>query len=610
LIAHFDNSGILKGINGTYQPKIDIDITPRLSTTDAVNAASVDLKSFFGSAAADTPGLVVFPWEGVNHLAWRLFLRSSTPMGRWEYFVDAVSGEIIYKANRIMDDDRANDVGAGIGVMGDTRNHIDTDYNGSTYRMIDYTRQAGNNPHGHNGQMPAGHYIQTNYASTSLPGSVATDADNVWNAGGTQAPAVDGQFYTGLIYDWILREFGRNSFDDAGASMLTSVNYSAEGNNNAYWNGEQIVIWSYGTGWRSLAACPDVVAHEWGHAITERTSGLAYQKESGALNESFSDMIGAAFEWAHDTLDVPDWDMGENGRTTGVGFRSMSDPHAFTDPDYYGSSDPYWVDVENCTPSYYNDYCGVHTNSGVGNKWFFLLSDGGTHHGVTVAGIGVANAMQVAYRANAYYWNANTDYEEGALGTISAAYDLDPTGVWADQAALAWNAVGVATPAPSLLFTYPGGAPKVTTPGQTTTFAVVVSGYLGGAPVPGTGQLHYATNDGAVQTVAMTETSSNHYTATLPALQCGDHVDFYVSAEQSGAGRVYDPTPTSPRTAFPTTGQVAAFADDFETNKGWTAQGLWARGAPTGGGGEYGNPDPSSAHGGSNIYGYNLSGDY
>ena len=99
----------------------------------------------------------------------------------------------------------------------------------------------------------------------------------------------------------------------------------------------------------------------------------------------------------------------------------MENPHEFGDPDYYGTSDPYWVDVVGCSPSWLNDYCGVHTNSGVGNKWFSLLSDGGTHHAQTVVGVGVGAAMRVAYRANAFYWTSNTDYHNAALGTISAA---------------------------------------------------------------------------------------------------------------------------------------------------------------------------------------------
>jgi len=593
LIAHFTPEGVLKTVNGYYFHDIDINVIPIVTSEKAITIADDDLRSFFGVGDPARPELVVFPWENTYYLCWRLFIHSDTPMGRWEYFVDAKSGEIVYRANRIMNE---NDIGTGYGVMGGFRDHIDTDFNGTAYQMRDYTRQLNNNPHGHDGQMPDGNYIQTNIAGGSLPGSIATDADNYWDDPDTQRPAVDGQVYSALFYDWLLAELGRNSFNGSGATMLTSVNYSAEGDNNAYWNGNQIVVWSWSSGWRSLAGCPDVIAHEWGHAVTDYTSDLVYQKEPGALNESFSDMIGTAFEWAHPTYDTPDWDIGENGRTTGVGFRSMEDPHLFGDPDYYGTSDPYWIDVENCTPSWSNDYCGVHTNSGVGNKWFFLLSDGGVHHGVTVTGIGVADAMAIAYRANAYYWNSNTDYHEAALGTISAADDLDPTGAWATQVGNAWNAVGVSTPGPDLVFDYPEGIPETVPSNQAKTFEVVITGTLGGSLVPGSGQIHYALNGGPYASDPLAQITSIRYQATLPATDCGDSYEFYVSAEEAATGVKYDPDPSSPHTAFAADSVIVVFEDDFQTDKGWTVSGSvvegdWERAVPSNGGSRGDPPD-------------------
>ena len=207
--------------------------------------------------------------------------------------------------------------------------------------------------------------------------------------------------------------------------------------------------WTASPGYRELAGAPDVVAHEWGHAVTDYCSNLICQRQSGALNESFSDMMGAAFEFAHDSIGTPDWYMGENGIIGGTGFRDMEDPHSKGDPDYYGTSDPYWVDVVGCTPTDPNDWCGVHTNSGVGNKWFSLLSDGGVHTGVTVNGLSVDTAMLIAFRANTVYWNVSTNYSEAAAGTILAAHDLDPSGNWEFEVTQAWTAVGVSTPTPS-----------------------------------------------------------------------------------------------------------------------------------------------------------------
>ncbi len=591
MLAHFSASGQLKTVNGYYYHDINLDITPSISSSDAIQIAAVNLKSFFGEGRPGDAQLVVFPWDDQYYLAWRFFIYSDTPMGRWEFIVDAKTGDIIFSANRIMN---ANDVGTGYGVMGGVRDHIDTDLNGSTYRMRDYTRQLNNNPHGHDGQMPDGNYIQTNVAGGSLPGSIATDADNYWDEASVQRPEVDGQVYSGLFYDWLLSALGRNGYNDNGASMLTSVNYYAEGDNNAYWNGSQIVIWSWSTGWRSLAGCPDVIAHEWGHAVTENCSNLVYQLEPGALNESFSDMMGAAFEWAHPDYDTPDWGMGENGRTTGVPFRDMENPHTYGDPDYYGTSDPYWINVVGCSPSYYNDYCGVHTNSGVGNKWFVLLSDGGTHHDVTVTGVGVANAIEIAYRANSTYWTANTDYHQAALGTISAANDLDPTGAWGSQVARAWNAVGVTTPGPTLVFGFPNDVPDLMAPDVDKTFEVVITGSLGGTIIPGTAQIHYSLDGGIYTADVLTTLTSSRYHATLPAAACGSRYDYYISAEEATTGTYYDPSPSAPYTAAIADSQVIIFEDNFETNKGWTVSGdatdgQWSRGVPAGLG-ERGDP--------------------
>ncbi|MBD3403817.1 hypothetical protein GF420_13060, partial [candidate division GN15 bacterium] len=120
LIAHFTKRGVLRTVNGNFEPDIDLDITTKFSIDQATEIARTDLKSFFGEGAPDAPELVVFPWEGNDYLAWRLFLMSDTPMGRWEYFVDAKTGEVIYKANRIMDAEQTAEIGTGVGVMGDT----------------------------------------------------------------------------------------------------------------------------------------------------------------------------------------------------------------------------------------------------------------------------------------------------------------------------------------------------------------------------------------------------------------------------------------------------------------------------------------------------------
>jgi len=163
----------------------------------------------------------------------------------------------------------------------------------------------------------------------------------------------------------------------------------------------------------------------------------------------------------------------------------------------------------------------------------------------------------------------------------------------------------------AVAFSYPNGLPETVLPGEPTTFEVVVYGVGDGVPVPGTGQLHYAINNGMVNTVPMIELGENHYEAELPPIGCGDVLSFYVSAEEVANGTFYNPSPANPRTVMAATGIITVFQDNFETNKGWTASGgLWARGVPTGSGGQYGGPDPTSGIDGPNVFGYNLNGDY
>ena len=153
--------------------------------------------------------------------------------------------------------------------------------------------------------------------------------------------------------------------------------------------------------------------------------------------------------------------------------------------------------------------------------------------------------------------------------------------------------------------------PELVAPDEPITIQVNVSGVGDGVPVPGSGQLHYRINGGIYTTMDMNEFFPNQYETTLSGIACGEVLEFYVSAEEETFGPMYDPNPASPRVVNAVTEIATIFEDDFETDLGWTISGGdWARGMPLGGGGSYGDPDPSSAYGGANILGYNLSGDY
>ena len=155
----------------------------------------------------------------------------------------------------------------------------------------------------------------------------------------------------------------------------------------------------------------------------------------------------------------------------------------------------------------------------------------------------------------------------------------------------------------SITFAFPDGLPSMVSPEKPDTFAVVVDGLYGGVPVPGSGRLHYAIDNGAFQVVTMPETSANNYLGIIPALDCGRRIRFYVSAEEATNGVFNDIAPDSAHEAYASLSEVMVFEDNFETDKGWTVSGVvvdgpWTRGLPVGLG-ERGDPPTDYDHSGS-----------
>lgn len=338
-------------------------------------------------------------------------------------------------------------IGTGYGVGGDFRSHIDSYFNCSLYQLYDHTRQEiyKNAPgHIHNGRMPDYAYIIT---QKYLVG-VLTDNDNLWNNAG-QAAGVDAHVYASLTYDYMNLTLLRNGFDSLGSSMITIVDDARKFDQATFDTSTQgVIIFLPGPSRLSGAGSLDVVAHEWGHGIIFNSSKLGLAGEAGSLDESFSFMLGAAVEYAYEGAGSM-WQINEDSYTNGSYDYDMANPHSSpldSQPDTYGPTDPYWEDVTSCIPSPSNSYCWRHHNSGIPNKMFYLLSNGGSHNGVAVTGIGVEDAMNIMYLANKkLYWDSLTDFVHAATGSIKAAFDLNYFSSWPLQTSRAWTAVKVCT---------------------------------------------------------------------------------------------------------------------------------------------------------------------
>jgi len=197
-----------------------------------------------------------------------------------------------------------------------------------------------------------------------------------------------------LTLAYYLTNFGRNSFDDNGAVVISTVHYGVN-MQNAYWNGEQMV---YGDGFPVL----DIVGHELTHAVTQSTANLEYRWQSGALNESFSDIFGAM-------LDRDDWLIGEDIAPDAFGqeaFRDMAQPERFSQP---GHTDAW---VQTCA-----DQEGVHTNSGIFNKAYYNIA----------TAIGKDKAEQIFYKTLVDYLQPTSSFQDARSAVLQATTDLYAT---------------------------------------------------------------------------------------------------------------------------------------------------------------------------------------
>ncbi|GER88197.1 metalloprotease [Dictyobacter vulcani] len=211
-------------------------------------------------------------------------------------------------------------------------------------------------------------------------GQLALPGDQVRGEGQvpTQDIAVNEAYDAmGWTHAFYLQVFGRNSIDDAGMRLDASVHYGTL-YNNAFWNGE-CMIFGDGDGqlFNRFTCAVDVVGHEMTHGVTEDECKLAYVGQSGALNESISDVFGSLVkQYAnHQTADQADWLIGHGlftQKVHGEALRSMRAPgQAYDDPLLGRDPQPSHMDHFVQTVE---DNGGVHINSGIPNHAFYLAA--------------------------------------------------------------------------------------------------------------------------------------------------------------------------------------------------------------------------------------------
>ena len=368
--------------------------------------------------------------SGDLKLTYKYNIYAQEPLSRQEVYVDAASGDVVFVNNLIH---TANTSGTAQTAYSGTQTiKVDSLAPGS-FRLRQTVNGAGVNTY----DLLTG----TSYANAVD----FTDADNNWNNVNTLRDeyATDAHWGAENTHEYFQVKFGRNSINNAGFALNSYLHYSVN-YNNAFWDGQRM---TYGDG--SGASTPlvalDIASHEITHGLTTFTANLIYANESGALNESFSDIFGAAVEFFA-RPNRANWLLGED---IGGAFRSLSNPRQYGDPDTYDGTN--WRQTIGCAPTQQNDQCGVHSNSGVQNKWFYLLTVGGsgtnnapTPQAYNVVGLGMDTAAAIAFRNLTVYLTQSSNFSDARFYSIQSAIDL--YGACSPQhisVTNAWHAVGV-----------------------------------------------------------------------------------------------------------------------------------------------------------------------
>lgn len=340
-----------------------------------------------------------------------------SPLSKQAIYVDATTGEIIFKHDLIH---IADQVGTALTGYSGTQTITANSVNGG------FTLEESGRGNG------IGTYDMGN--GTNYNNAVDfTDADNNWSYNTPSQYALDAHWGAEMTYDYFLNKHNRNSIDNNGHVLVSYIHYDVN-YANAFWDGSRMT-YGDGSNGNNPFTTVKISGHEITHGLTQNSAGLVYQDESGALNESFSDIFGKSIE-SYARPNNTNWILGSD---LGFVMRNMSNPNQAGDPDTYQGTNWYTGTADNG---------GVHTNSGVLNYWYYLLTDGGSGtndigNNFNVTGIGLDDAGAIAFRTLTVYLTTNSQYQDAYTYSLQAAEDLfGPCSPQLESTHNAWYAVG------------------------------------------------------------------------------------------------------------------------------------------------------------------------
>ncbi|MEQ9441739.1 MAG: M4 family metallopeptidase [Cyclobacteriaceae bacterium] len=472
IIVHASQNHIVQGLNGRYMPTPQsLNTSPSIQQPQAIQGALSQLQQLgevktFNAAQrkllnydGPTAKLAILPdWEfGQPRLAWQVIIRPNL-LDHWELLMDAQKGDLIRKTNLTCSfapdlylpekrtpkipihshshsaslaptaPARSTSASQGSGKdLNDVDQVINTWQVDGTFALVDATKDmfASNN----NTDLQDLEGVLITYDALSKPKPESVSIVNSTNNVFSDPAAVSAHFNASMAYDFFRQNHLRSAINGEGGNILSIVNYvddDGEGLDNAFWNGTFMVYGNGNVAFSPLAGGLDVGGHEMTHGVIGATANLVYRNESGAINEHMADVFGVL-------IDADDYQLGEDVVRQEVflsgAMRDMEDPHnggaSLNDngwqPDHI--SEIYTGEEDNG---------GVHINSGIPNRAFFLFADA----------VGREKAGKVYYHALTTYLTASSEFTDLRRAIINSATDL--YGEAEIQAATAaFDAVGI-----------------------------------------------------------------------------------------------------------------------------------------------------------------------
>lgn len=371
--------------------------------------------------------------EGSRYrLAYKIKIKTISPTVKSTiYYIDAHTGEIFRVEDGQIHDGPAEVYGYGNRI-------IDTRWSGGfTQKYILHTNDETRNIH-----------TKKNPSGLWLLASETKDADDNW--GNTYLTETSTHYHVSTCWDFYRNVFGRIGQNNLSREIRVSTQIEQA---NAYFEPDggshNNLVFGKDGGW-DFGMEPSIVAHEFTHGVTHHTSNLFYSYESGALNESFSDIFGIVIQAAMLDGGNTDWIMGN--------FIPNAPTRSLINPNSMGSNFDASGNLITGQPDTYNgdfwysgtlDNGGVHVNSGVQNHWFYILSNGDNNindlgNFYSINGIGMTKAARISYYALTSILGSSSQYIDSRNATIQAAKILyGECSVEHQNTIDAWYAVGI-----------------------------------------------------------------------------------------------------------------------------------------------------------------------